>query len=214
MRMTAHFALLALALAAAGCRSGFDASEESGGESDTGTPCPEGSPGCPCYGNSSCDGELVCTGGYCLDPDCTEGTENCPCYPNSTCNGDLVCEPSGICKPPAGTDGGTTTDDPDTAETSTSSEGTTTGDPTGDPTTDPSTSGPTTGPSGSETSTTDDSTTKATLTMAETLDDSETTMGMSTSSSSSTSTSSSSSGSDDTMGMFMPPDDLGGGMVN
>lgn len=49
-------------------------------------PCPEGSAGCPCYANGTCD-EGVCAGGVCPEEDpCPEGSTGCPCYANGTCD--------------------------------------------------------------------------------------------------------------------------------
>ncbi len=66
-------------------------------------PCPEGSSGCPCYGNGTCDSALECVDGACLDPGCVEGTEDCPCYANGTCNAELECTELQVCKPDAST---------------------------------------------------------------------------------------------------------------
>jgi hypothetical protein len=35
------------------------------GDTETGEDCPAGSLDCPCYGNMTCDGELVCESGVC-----------------------------------------------------------------------------------------------------------------------------------------------------
>ncbi len=68
------------------------------GSGETGETCPEGSAGCPCYPNSTCDAELECMNGTCFDPGCDEGTEDCPCYPNGTCNEGLECTDDNSCK--------------------------------------------------------------------------------------------------------------------
>ncbi|MBT9558773.1 MAG: hypothetical protein IV100_22265 [Myxococcales bacterium] len=54
--------------------------------------CPEGSNGCACYPNDTCDSGL-CREGLCQA--CSEGADGCPCYPNDTCDaGECV---SGTC---------------------------------------------------------------------------------------------------------------------
>ncbi|MCR9160492.1 MAG: hypothetical protein ACE37F_27740 [Nannocystaceae bacterium] len=61
--------------------------------------CEDGSNGCRCYGNSSCDGQLQCNAdGNCVDPQCEEGSALCPCYGNGTCDGTLMCTDD-ICRP-------------------------------------------------------------------------------------------------------------------
>ena len=92
--------------------------------SSTTDSCPEGSGGCACYGNGTCDGDLVCTNGTCLPPGCTPGTADCPCV-DGQCLGDLVCM-DGLCGQADGTS--TTTTDGSTS-------GATTGSGTGSSTT-------------------------------------------------------------------------------
>jgi hypothetical protein len=66
----------------------------SGGDDDDTGACVNGTLGCPCYGNDTCNGLLRCEDGICRD--CSDGDEGCSCYGNDTCNGELTCE-SGIC---------------------------------------------------------------------------------------------------------------------
>lgn len=83
---------------------------ETGGSGGTSAGCPEGSAGCDCYGNQSCDDDLVCADGKCLPPGCAPGTENCTCDAG-TCGQGLQCN-DGICRPRTGgtgTDGGMST---------------------------------------------------------------------------------------------------------
>ncbi len=50
-------------------------SDSDGTDSDT-MGCPEGTEGCPCFGDDSCDGDLVCDGGTCVvdaEPVCGNG---------------------------------------------------------------------------------------------------------------------------------------------
>jgi hypothetical protein len=72
--------------------------------SDDENECPVGSEGCDCYGNGTCDGDLVCTDGKCFQPDCTPGEELCQCV-DGQCFGDLECV-DGVCRQPSGDDGG------------------------------------------------------------------------------------------------------------
>ncbi len=52
-----------------------------------------GGEGGPCYPNETCDGELECRFGVCVESDATEqGGKGEPCYPNQTCDADLECE--------------------------------------------------------------------------------------------------------------------------
>jgi hypothetical protein len=60
--------------------------------------CPPGSDGCPCYGNMTCDDALLCTAGFCEQPECPEGTLGCSCYGNMTCDDELVCA-ANLCEP-------------------------------------------------------------------------------------------------------------------
>jgi hypothetical protein len=96
----------------------FSDTAPAGDGGTTGAACPEGSAGCPCYGNMTCDGVLACNDGYCLDPDCIAGTENCPCLPSGGCDTGLVCSEGSVCKPePGGTssaDASVTSIDPST----------------------------------------------------------------------------------------------------
>lgn len=63
------------------------------------TPCPEGSQGCACYANNTCDGALTCEANVCVESTCPQGSESCLCYGNDTCDGELTCE-LGRCRVP------------------------------------------------------------------------------------------------------------------
>jgi hypothetical protein len=65
--------------------------------SETGGACPDGSAGCDCYGNSTCDAELLCEDGTCKLPECVDGSLNCDCY-QGECFAGLLCT-DGTCKP-------------------------------------------------------------------------------------------------------------------
>lgn len=67
-------------------------SSETGGNA-----CPDGSAGCDCYGNNTCDAELLCEDGTCKLPECVSGSLNCDCY-EGDCFSGLVCS-DGTCKP-------------------------------------------------------------------------------------------------------------------
>lgn len=89
-------ALLVCSLASA-CSGPEDTSNASSNQ-DTNTPdmammtCIEGSKDCPCYGNGTCDGTLICEESVCVETTCPEGTEGCLCYGNNSCDGNLTCE--------------------------------------------------------------------------------------------------------------------------
>jgi hypothetical protein len=79
--------------------------KESSSSDDDGNSCPDGSEGCDCYGNGTCDNGLECVEGKCFEPDCIPGEELCRCN-DGLCLGDLVCV-DGVCRPPSdGGDGG------------------------------------------------------------------------------------------------------------
>jgi|GEM_PF-408526 len=54
-------------------------------------PCPNGTEGCACYGNSTCAGDLECNAGICEPSTCTTGADGCPCFGNGTCADGLSC---------------------------------------------------------------------------------------------------------------------------
>jgi hypothetical protein len=97
-------ALLAVPLAlSSGCfddpnagQTNTTASTSNGSETG-GEACPDGSAGCACYGNSTCDAELSCEEGLCKLPECVAGSLNCDCY-EGKCFSGLVCS-DGTCKP-------------------------------------------------------------------------------------------------------------------
>jgi cysteine-rich repeat protein len=96
-----------------GCNNpGPSADSAEGSGTDTGE-CTIGDFGCPCYGNETCNGDLVCTDAMiCAPVECVDGSVGCPCYGNGTCDAGLQCNGSSICVP-AGGDGdgdGDTTD--------------------------------------------------------------------------------------------------------
>lgn len=99
--------------------------------------CPEGTSGCMCYGNDTCDGDLVCTDTKCLSPSCVVGRENCPCD-GTAFQSTLMCL-DGICKPDTA---GTGDETGSTSTTSTTSASGTSTDPTNETsaTSDPTTS--------------------------------------------------------------------------
>jgi hypothetical protein len=103
VRAVLTLTLLAAPLAlSAGCFAdpnvGQTTNTTSSNESETGGPaCPDGSAGCACYGNDTCDAELVCEDGICKLPECVEGSLNCDCY-EGQCFAGLVCM-DGTCKP-------------------------------------------------------------------------------------------------------------------
>jgi hypothetical protein len=74
-------------------RRGDDDDDDTDGSSGAGD-CEDGSLGCACYGNDTCDKPYLCEKGLCVG--CDDGDEGCSCYGNGTCNGDLTCT-KGIC---------------------------------------------------------------------------------------------------------------------
>lgn len=62
---------------------------------DMGPPCLVGALGCPCTQGGSCDGELACEAGTCVEG-CQVGSEGCSCTQGGGCDGGLVCE-AGTC---------------------------------------------------------------------------------------------------------------------
>src|SRR5262245_33961470 len=103
LRVVSKLALLALPLAlSSGCfedpNAGTTASTTASSSSETGgAACPDGSAGCDCYGNNTCDGELVCEDGTCKLEECVAGSLNCDCY-QGECFAGLTCQDD-ICKP-------------------------------------------------------------------------------------------------------------------
>ena len=78
-------------------------------ESGSEVECPQGSSGCSCRDDGSCNASLVCNAdGNCIDPDCVDGTQACPCYGNGSCDPGLTCT-NNICQPGAGSTGAVTT---------------------------------------------------------------------------------------------------------
>lgn len=139
--------LLGVAFAAGlfvGCFKDSGGNDE--GASETGG-CSEGTSGCVCYGNGTCDAGLECSENVCVPEGCDEGSLDCNCYGNGTCDAGLECM-DGVCKPGGPgdeTDTGTTTTDG--TDTSSSSSDETGPFETGDPTVSSSvTTLPTTGP--------------------------------------------------------------------
>jgi hypothetical protein len=105
--LTIRHSFAALALSLVTCSTGcFDDpaandtsttnSEDSASGTDGGA-CPDGSAGCACYGNDTCDAELECIGGTCKLPECVPGSLNCDCY-EGVCLTGLLCM-EGVCKP-------------------------------------------------------------------------------------------------------------------
>lgn len=101
MRVILRLALLAVPLTLSiGCfddpQSGTNTTASSSSETGEGA-CPDGSAGCDCYGNNTCDAELLCEDGTCKLPECVSGSLNCDCYQGECFTG-LVCV-DGTCKP-------------------------------------------------------------------------------------------------------------------
>lgn len=86
-------AAFALALTT-GCFDDPAAGESTGGETSA---CPDGSAGCDCYGNNTCNDDLLCEDGTCKAEECVAGSLNCDCY-QGECFSALVCM-DGTCKP-------------------------------------------------------------------------------------------------------------------
>lgn len=62
--------------------------------------CPNGTRGCPCFADESCDDGLSCSMGACVMPGCTPGELACNCHDGSMCFNPLVCE-GNACHEPA-----------------------------------------------------------------------------------------------------------------
>ena len=66
-------------------------------ENNTSSPSTEcegqqGTQGCACYGNGTCNGGLTCESGVCEVPvSCEDGSQGCACYGNGTCDDGLTC---------------------------------------------------------------------------------------------------------------------------
>ena len=128
-----------------GCfKDGGGEGEDSG---ETGT-CSEGSMGCDCYGNGTCDVGLTCSQSVCVPEGCDEGSLDCNCYGNQSCDTGLMCT-DGVCRPEDSGETGTTTDT-STSDTSTSDTSTSDTSTSDTSTSDTSTSDTDTGESSSE----------------------------------------------------------------
>jgi hypothetical protein len=148
MSMLGRWSLPALALFAGG---GVLGCFKDGGANDDAGGCNEGSMGCACYGNGTCDSPLECRDDVCVPDGCDAGALDCVCL-DGQCVGGLACV-DGTCQP----------DDAETGEASADGTDDTESETTDDPTTGPddtSTTDPTTGPD--DTSTTEPSTTDMT----------------------------------------------------
>lgn len=123
--------------------------------------CREGSSGCECYGNDTCDAGLRCAEGadVCVPTGCEPGTEHCVCGEGSACEGELECDGS-VCEMPGESTSAST--DPTMSSTLpiTSSES---GD--GDTTTDTTTTDPDTDSSASAETSSTSSTSSTTSTL-------------------------------------------------
>jgi hypothetical protein len=79
-------------------REGSSGKTGSDDDDDDGTSgsrdCEDGTRGCACYGNDTCDKPYRCEDGVCVG--CEDGDEGCSCYGNDTCNGSLKCK-AGLC---------------------------------------------------------------------------------------------------------------------
>jgi hypothetical protein len=105
--------------------------------------CDEGTHGCECYGNGTCNGGLMCVveANVCVAEDCIPGKPLCTCV-DGECLGGAMCE-NGVCFAPAGSSesgaaGGATTEGTslatsDTAATSSADLESSAGDTGGDP---------------------------------------------------------------------------------
>ncbi|GEM_PF-4333451 len=81
-----------------GAESGTDSTTQVTNETGT---CPDGSVGCPCYGNGTCDLGLECQNDdVCLPPNCTPGSLGCECV-RGECLGALVCDGTVCIEPPS-----------------------------------------------------------------------------------------------------------------
>lgn len=115
MRMACSLAALAAAFALGACFDPDSAkgsgTDSVGGTSTSSDPtCVDGSSGCPCYGNGTCDAGLECnpTVALCIPEDCNPGSESCTCN-DGVCLAGLSCE-AGVCVVPAPTTDPVTTD--------------------------------------------------------------------------------------------------------
>lgn len=96
--LAAAFALALVVVASAtGCFDDPAANDTSNSGGTEGGACPDGSAGCACYGNDTCDAELECLDATCKLPECVAGSLNCDCY-ESVCFTGLLCM-EGVCKP-------------------------------------------------------------------------------------------------------------------
>jgi hypothetical protein len=101
VRVALKLALLVVSLASSiACFDDPQAGQTSGGETGA---CPDGSAGCDCYGNNTCNEDLACEEGTCKLPECVQGSLNCDCY-QGECFSALVCT-EGTCKPEGAMEG-------------------------------------------------------------------------------------------------------------
>ena len=73
--------------------------------------CEQGTDGCPCYGNATCNAGLLCEADIdrCVAETCMPGAEGCPCV-DGECLGELACIDDVLCgAPEAGTTAAPTT---------------------------------------------------------------------------------------------------------
>jgi hypothetical protein len=86
------FGLLAF-LAASACDCGAEPPGDDGGtpSGDSGqVDCPEGSEGCACLADDTCNTDLLCSAGTCAV--CVWGSTGCPCTDTDTCDGNDTCD--------------------------------------------------------------------------------------------------------------------------
>lgn len=95
-QLTVALALLLLS-SSAGCFEDPAATDTDNGDETGDEVCPDGSAGCDCYGNDTCDQDLECIDGLCKLPECVAGSLNCDCY-EGVCLTGLLCM-EGVCKP-------------------------------------------------------------------------------------------------------------------
>lgn len=105
-----------------------------------GASCANGASGCSCYGNGTCDADLICNAdGNCVAQDCQDGSIECPCYGNGTCDAGLTCDDN-ICRPMSGGSGTSASGSASATSTTTSpppTSGSTSSVDTGSTITDP-----------------------------------------------------------------------------
>jgi len=90
-----------------------------------GSGCVDGQAGCACYGNGTCDEDLVCTEDLlCVPLECSEGVAGCPCYGNGTCDAGLTCSAFNLCEPEGSESDSTSVDSTTDSESSSGAEST------------------------------------------------------------------------------------------